>query len=97
MYVLIGVGVVLLFAFFYLSHLNRAMLGIPDEVQKISPHRWTPDEIKAAYAKVVKDPIDDTKHLPPKLERRYIVVGGSGKTLFAIKPYTILFSYSIGK
>ncbi|KAE9967847.1 hypothetical protein EG328_007939 [Venturia inaequalis] len=54
------------------------MAGIPDEVSKISPHRWTEEEIKAAYAKVVKNPVDDSAHLPPKLERRYIVVGGSG-------------------
>jgi hypothetical protein len=79
MYVLIGAGILISFVSFYLWHLNRAMLGVPDEVQKISPHRWTPDDIKAAYAKIVKDPIDDTVHLPPKLERRYIVVGGSGK------------------
>lgn len=57
------------------------MAGIPDEVSKISPHRWTEEEIKAAYAKVVKNPVDDSAHLPPKLERRYIVVGGSGENM----------------
>jgi hypothetical protein len=85
MYVFIGAGVFALLISFYFWHLNRAMLGVPDEVQKISPHRWTPDEIKATYAKIVKNPIDDTSHLPPKLERRYVVVGGSGENLFATR------------
>jgi hypothetical protein len=79
MYLLIGAGIFVLFIFFYLWHLNRAMVGVPDEVQKTSPHRWTTDEIQATYAKIVKDPIDDASHLPPKLERRYVVVGGSGE------------------
>lgn len=82
MYALIGAGVFVAFISFYIWHLNSAMAGIPDEVSKISPHRWTPEEIKATYAKVVKDPIDDSAHLPPKLERRYIVVGGSGENFF---------------
>ncbi|QDS68357.1 hypothetical protein FKW77_010723 [Venturia effusa] len=78
MYALLGAAVVLAFVSLYLWHLNRVMAGIPDEVSRASPHRWTPEEIKATYAKLVKNPIDDRAHLPPKQERRYIVVGGSG-------------------
>ncbi|TID17134.1 putative dehydrogenase-like protein [Venturia nashicola] len=78
MYALIGAGILVAFVSFYLWRLNRAMAGTPDEVLKISPHRWTEEEIKATYAKVLKSPIDDSAHIPPKLERRYIVVGGSG-------------------
>lgn len=83
MYALIGAGVFVAFVSFYLWHLNRAMSGIPDEVSKISPHRWTSEEIKETYARVVKNPIEDSAHLPPKLDRRYIVVGGSGEDFLA--------------
>lgn len=82
MYALIGAGVFVALVSYYFWHLNRALSGIPDEASKVSPHRWTPEEIKATYAKVAKNPIDDTAHLPPKLERRYIVVGGSGEHSF---------------
>lgn len=81
MFAIIGAGVLLFFTSFYLWHLNRTIAGIPDEVQKSSPHRWTPEEIEATYAKIVKDPISGSAHLPPKLERRYIIVGGSGERL----------------
>ena len=33
------------------------------------------------FERIEKKPIDFTPHLPPKLERRYIVVGASGKFL----------------
>ncbi|KAL4933643.1 putative 3-beta hydroxysteroid dehydrogenase/isomerase family protein [Aspergillus undulatus] len=62
----------------YLHHVNSAMCRVPDEARKLSPHRWTVDEIKTAYKKAVHDPVDVTKSLPPKQDRRYIVVGGSG-------------------
>ena len=62
----------------YLRHVNTAMKAVPDEVYRASPHRWTEDEIQAAYEKAIKDPIESTKSLPPKQARRYIVVGGSG-------------------
>ncbi|KAL4946861.1 hypothetical protein BDV06DRAFT_218012 [Aspergillus oleicola] len=64
--------------FFYLRHVNKAMRDVPEEARKLSPHRWTVDQIQAAYKKAVHDPIDVTKGLPPKQGRRYIVVGGSG-------------------
>lgn len=62
----------------YIYRLNQLWKCIPQEALEISPHRWTEDEIKKTYEKVCKKPIDFRKILPPKLERRYIVVGGAG-------------------
>jgi hypothetical protein len=66
---------------FYLWLVNEAIVRLPEPIQKISPRRWTEREMKETYERVSKKPIDFAPHLPPKLERRYIVVGGSGKSL----------------
>lgn len=71
-------GVILL----YLLHLNRLLSGTPEEIRAISPRRWTPAEITETYARLREHPIDSKTHvakLPPKIDRRYIVTGGSGK------------------
>lgn len=62
----------------YLYHVNRAIMAVPEEARRLCPHRWTVDEIKAAFEKVQDSPTDVAKSLPPKQSRRYIVVGGSG-------------------
>jgi hypothetical protein len=62
----------------YLYHVNRAMCIVPEEARRLSPHRWTVDEIKAAYKQAVHAPVDVAKSLPSRQNRRYIVVGGSG-------------------
>ncbi|KAL3477882.1 hypothetical protein BJX99DRAFT_119839 [Aspergillus californicus] len=62
----------------YLYHVNRGMCVVPEEARNLSPRRWTVDEIKAAYKKAVHAPVDVTKTIPVKQDRRYIVVGGSG-------------------
>lgn len=62
----------------YLHHVNSAMKRVPEEAEKLSPRRWTVDEIKEAYKKSLENPVDTTKSLPPKQSRRYVVVGGSG-------------------
>ncbi|KAL4972158.1 hypothetical protein BDW66DRAFT_163084 [Aspergillus desertorum] len=64
--------------FIYLNHVNNAMYNVPEEARRLSPQRWTVDEIKAAYKRAIHNPIDVTKSLPPRQGRRYIVVGGSG-------------------
>lgn len=69
----IGLGIVA-----YLWLVNEAITTVPDEVLKISPHRWTEEEMKETCERVEKNPIDFAPHLPPKLDRRYVVVGGSG-------------------
>lgn len=63
----------------YMWRVNSAMKVVPEEAQKLSPHRWTIEEIKAAYKKSLETPIDVTKSLPPKQSRRYVIVGGTGK------------------
>lgn len=70
----------LLAAGLYLYHVNRGMVDLPEETRLLSPHRWTVDQIKAAYKRNLDEPIDVAKSLPPKQSRRYLVVGGAGET-----------------
>lgn len=70
---LVGLGAL------YMWHVNSAMKLVPEEARKLSPHRWTVEEIEAAYKKSLEAPIDVTKSLPPKQSRRYVIVGGNGK------------------
>ncbi|GES60735.1 NAD(P)-binding protein [Aspergillus terreus] len=65
-------------AILYLYHVNRGMCAVPAEALALSPRRWTVEEIKAAYDEAARSPVDVSKSLPPKQNRRYIVVGGSG-------------------
>ncbi|KAI0897079.1 NAD(P)-binding protein [Annulohypoxylon nitens] len=58
--------------------LNTALKQTPAEVLAVSPHRWTEKETRETYKRIEKNPINWAKHLPPKLNRRYIVTGGSG-------------------
>lgn len=62
----------------YLYHVNRGMTAVPEEARRVSPQRWTVDEVKAAYDRNVDSPIDVAKQLPPKQNRRYVVVGATG-------------------
>jgi hypothetical protein len=62
----------------WLVKINRIMRTTPAEALKISPNRWTKEEIVETYRRIEKSPLDWTPHLPPKVDRRYIVVGGSG-------------------
>lgn len=64
----------------YLCRVNQLWMSVPQEALEYSPHRWTDDEIKETYERVCKEPIDFRKVLPQKLERRYMVVGGSGES-----------------
>jgi hypothetical protein len=79
-YPLIFISLFLTLIILYLVHLNSAMNGTPEEATKISPRRWTVEEIKETYKRICENPIDYTEHLPPKLGRRYIVIGSSGRT-----------------
>jgi len=78
MYLLLGLGTVVILIILYLRHINNGMKQVPDEVLKLSPHRWTDEEIHQTYKQIIEKPLDWTPHLPPRLERRYVVVGGSG-------------------
>ncbi|OIW30702.1 NAD(P)-binding protein [Coniochaeta ligniaria NRRL 30616] len=66
---------------FYLFQINRLLSGTPDTVRRLSPARWTKEMLFETYKRLEKRPITiDTyvDQLPPKLDRRYIVTGGSG-------------------
>ncbi|PSR84425.1 hypothetical protein BD289DRAFT_368568 [Coniella lustricola] len=70
-----------LFLIIYLVNLNRLLNSTPPEVQKLVPRRWTQAEIKNTYNRLCKDPITTASYkaeLPPRLQRRYVVTGGSG-------------------
>ncbi|KAI2469043.1 NAD(P)-binding protein [Annulohypoxylon bovei var. microspora] len=62
----------------YLFRVNQLLSGTPDGIRKLSGSRWTPIQLKETYERLQVNPIDYTDKLPPKLERRYIVTGGSG-------------------
>ncbi|KUI66722.1 Short-chain dehydrogenase/reductase family 42E member 1 [Cytospora mali] len=74
----VAAAIAVLLLSLYLYKLNKAMTSIPEDVHAWRPRAWTDEEIRETYERVCKEPIDFAKHLPPKLERRYIVVGGSG-------------------
>ncbi|KAI1103909.1 NAD(P)-binding protein [Jackrogersella minutella] len=58
--------------------LNSTLKQTPPEVLAVSPHRWTEQEVRDTYQRIKANPIDWEKHLPPKLDRRYVITGGSG-------------------
>ncbi|KAK5625744.1 hypothetical protein RRF57_001460 [Xylaria bambusicola] len=70
------VGVALVLA--YLVRVNQQLSGTPEEVRRLSGSRWTPELLRKTYERLQQHPIDYTHKLPPKLDRRYIVTGGSG-------------------
>jgi hypothetical protein len=74
----------------WLARINSAMLSVPEEVRKISPRRWTKKELRDTYDRLKQTPIDFGKHLPPRLGRRYVVVGGSGQSLTLTRCPSIL-------
>ena len=63
----------------YLFRINQLLRRTPDEVKKLSGPRWTRDELKKTYERLKETPILYDDKLPPKLDRRYVVTGGSGK------------------
>ena len=65
----------------YLINLNRLLSITPDEVRKLAGDRWTDDQVKKTYERLRQNQITTASYasqLPPKLNRRYIVTGGSG-------------------
>jgi hypothetical protein len=63
----------------YLARVNQQLSGTPEEVQRLSGSRWTLELLKKTYERLQQHPIDYTDKLPPKLDRRYVVTGGSGE------------------
>lgn len=65
----------------YLWNLNRLLHTVPPEVAQTIPQRWTEQQLRDTYERLRQAPITPSSyaaHLPPKLDRRYIVTGGSG-------------------
>lgn len=62
----------------YLYRLNRVMENVPEEARAWRGRPWTESEIRETYERMSSQPIDFAKVLPPRLDRRYIVCGGSG-------------------
>ncbi|OHE92314.1 3-beta hydroxysteroid dehydrogenase/isomerase [Colletotrichum orchidophilum] len=58
----------------YLWKINRAMSTIHPEALRVSPDRWTPEKVRHTFERMEKQPIDWTPHLPPKLDRRYVIL-----------------------
>lgn len=85
---LVAILLALLSILLYLYHVNRGMSQVPEEARRTSPHRWTLDEVKSAYSRNVNSPIDVVRHLPPKQNRRYVVVGAAGDYLSFFCPFT---------
>jgi hypothetical protein len=76
----------------YLFQINRLLSGTPDEIHRLSPTRWTREVIQETYHRLEERPITTESYvsrLPQKLERRYIVTGGSGK-LVHTQPHMIV-------
>jgi hypothetical protein len=77
-----AVAIVVLLLACYLIRLNQLLLRTPDEVRKLTPTRWTKDLLFDTYRRMENRPVTTGSYatrIPPKLDRRYIVTGGSGK------------------
>ena len=77
MFLLLGAIGLCLFLL-YLRHVEKGLATVPEEVTKLASPAWTKEAILAAYNKVSKRRIDFQSQVPPKLNRRYVIVGGSG-------------------
>ena len=74
---------ILPFLCIYLFRLNQLISRTPEQVRKLSPStsRWTTALLRETYQKLDTNPITTKSYasrIPPKLERRYVVTGGSG-------------------
>ncbi len=83
--VLSTIAVAFVTAVLWLYRINKAIKAIPEPAAKAAPRRWTTQEIRDMYEKLEEKPVDFGKHLPPRLERRYVVVGGSGMLLLSLR------------
>ncbi|KAK5655495.1 hypothetical protein OQA88_5766 [Cercophora sp. LCS_1] len=74
-------GTAVFFVLVYLIRLNQVLSGTPDEIGRLSPTRWTRELLLQTLERLQATPITTKSYahrIPPKLERRYIVTGGSG-------------------
>lgn len=67
-------------ALVYLINLNRLLRSTPEQFRQLT-EPWTREQIIETHERLAQKPITTASysaHLPPKLNRRYIVTGGSG-------------------
>lgn len=67
----------------YLLRLNQVISATPEEVGRLSPQtsRWTQELLQATYQRLEQNPITTKSYvrdIPTKLNRRYVITGGSG-------------------
>lgn len=62
----------------FVMRLNQAMQRTPPEGLKHMAKLLTRESIRSINAKVKSQGVDFRKNRPPRLNRRYIIVGGSG-------------------
>ncbi|KAH8883372.1 NAD(P)-binding protein [Thozetella sp. PMI_491] len=78
---LAGISVLVFLVAAYLFRLNQILSSTPSEVQRLTPKRWNKELLLETYRRLEASPITTSSYadrIPPKLERRYIVTGGSG-------------------
>ena len=71
----------------YLVRLNQLLLHTPDEIRKLASKRWTKELLRDTYGKLERYPVETRNYanrIPPKLEKRYIVTGGSGESAIPV-------------
>lgn len=73
-----GIAAIVALLGLYLWHVERGQSNVPEEARRLSPDRWTSDQIRSTYDRISASPIDFKSNIPQKQERRYVVVGGSG-------------------
>ncbi|KAF4436616.1 cholesterol dehydrogenase [Fusarium acutatum] len=78
--VLLGLGVFFVALVLYLRRINRLLKETPHQVGQLRGKPWDPELLRQTYEALEKSPINFNGHLPPKLDRRYIVTGGNDIT-----------------
>lgn len=68
-----------IFLVLYMLRLNWVLSHTPQEVVDRAGEPLTRDYVRGVFERVKKDGIDWEEKLPPRKNRRYIVVGGSGE------------------
>ena len=63
----------------YLLRIDQLLRRTPDEVKQLSGPRWTRAQLQKTYERLKETPISYNDKLPPKLDRRYVITGGSGE------------------
>lgn len=69
----------------YIYRLNKTLATTPPEAKKLAIPTLTDEVARETYQRVQRDPIPWEKSLPKRLDRRYIVVGGSGEIVDSVK------------